>query len=62
MLNITSDGSGDHGSLVFEIDNKASSMAQITLFQTTPWYIKLFLHTLSISIDIPSHPGKADLE
>ncbi|KAI9591805.1 GPI transamidase component PIG-T [Syncephalis fuscata] len=47
--------STDHGSLVFEINNRAESSAEVSLLQVTPWYMKLFAHTLKIDSTDPSY-------
>jgi phosphatidylinositol glycan class T len=43
------DTTGDHGQIVLEIKNWLSHDMDVTFFQTTPWYMKLYLHSMRIT-------------
>ncbi|RKP07960.1 GPI transamidase component PIG-T [Thamnocephalis sphaerospora] len=49
------DGTGDHGKLVLEVENRLATSVDATLFQTTPWYMKLFLHSMQATLVDAQH-------
>ncbi|KAI8053772.1 GPI transamidase component PIG-T [Syncephalis plumigaleata] len=53
--------SADHGSLAFELKNRATSNARVSLLQVTPWYMNLFMHTLDIELVETSSVNQSDI-